>query len=47
MASIDNDKLFEILEDVEFLDFESGQYFRMVAVTTESTGTVVTIEKIE
>lgn len=47
MASVDNDKLFEILKDVEFLNFESGQYFRMVAVNTESTGTVVTIEKID
>lgn len=47
MASVDKDKLFELLENVEFLDFESGQYFRMVSVTTESTGTVVTLEKID
>lgn len=37
----------DVLESVEFCDFESGQYFRTSAVTTESTGTVVMLERID
>lgn len=37
----------DVLESVEFCDFESGQYFRSSVVTTESTGTVVMLERIK
>ena len=47
VALTTNDRLFDLLEGVEFCDFESGQYYRAISVTTESTGTVVTLEKID
>lgn len=37
----------DVLESVEFCDFESGQYFRTGVVTTESTGIVVMLERID
>ena len=39
--------LSDLLDGVEFCDFESGQYFRTSVVTTESTGTVVMLERID
>ena len=46
-VEVEHSTLFELLANVEFCDFESGQYFRAVAVVSESTGTVVTLERID
>lgn len=47
MSPLDNDKLFDQLEGIEFCDNDTGHYFRAIAVTNESTGTVVLLERIE
>lgn len=47
MSNVSNDSLFNLLEGIEFCDNETGHYFRASAVTTESTGTVVILERIE
>jgi len=40
-----NDAILDLLEDVEFCNMETGEYFRAVAIHQESTGPVVIIEK--
>ena len=43
---MDTNGLFHTLENVEFYDIETSNYFRMVAVFTEDGMPIVQIEKI-
>lgn len=39
--------LMAMLENVEFCNMETGEYFRGVALTQESTGPVIIIKKTD
>lgn len=47
MATVDNDNLFDLLENVEICDMESGQYYRAIDVANESTSPVVTLARVD
>lgn len=42
-----NDQLLDILEKIEFCDQNTGQYYRVVSVCTESTGPVAILQAID
>lgn len=42
-----NEELLNALLDVEFCNVDTGSYYRAVAVCTESTGVVVSMEAVE